>query len=53
MNPGTFDYVLIGGGTAGLALATRLVEDPVISVCVLEAGEDVTKELDLVVPGMP
>ncbi|KAJ6455584.1 GMC oxidoreductase-domain-containing protein [Mycena vitilis] len=42
MDPGPFDYVLVGGGTAGLALATRLIEDPTISVCVLEAGEDCT-----------
>ncbi|KAJ7649046.1 alcohol oxidase, partial [Mycena polygramma] len=47
----SFDYVLVGGGTAGLALAARLIDDPTISVCVLEAGEDVTKELDLMVPG--
>ncbi|KAF7341597.1 GMC oxidoreductase [Mycena sanguinolenta] len=38
MDFGSFDYVVIGGGTTGLALATRLVEDPVVSVCVLEAG---------------
>jgi len=34
-----FDYVIIGGGTAGLTLAARLTEDPTISVAVLEAGE--------------
>ncbi|KAJ7208879.1 hypothetical protein GGX14DRAFT_632830 [Mycena pura] len=51
MAPTTFDYVLIGGGTAGLTVAARLVEDPAIRVCVLEAGEDVTKELNFVVPG--
>ncbi|KIP10402.1 hypothetical protein PHLGIDRAFT_240841 [Phlebiopsis gigantea 11061_1 CR5-6] len=33
-----FDYIVIGGGTAGLALAARLSEDPSASVCVLEAG---------------
>ncbi|GJE89858.1 GMC oxidoreductase [Phanerochaete sordida] len=33
-----FDYVIIGGGTAGLTLAARLSENPSISVCVLEAG---------------
>ncbi|KAJ6455580.1 alcohol oxidase [Mycena vitilis] len=51
MAAASFDYVLVGGGTAGLALAARLIDDPTISVCVFEAGEDVTKELDLVVPG--
>lgn len=35
---GTFDYVVVGGGTAGLALATRLSEDPSKLVAVVEAG---------------
>ena len=34
----TFDYVIIGGGTAGLTLATRLVEQQSGSVAVVEAG---------------
>lgn len=34
----TFDYVVIGGGTAGLAIATRLVEQNAGSVAVVEAG---------------
>ncbi|CCM01756.1 uncharacterized protein FIBRA_03822 [Fibroporia radiculosa] len=33
-----FDYVVCGGGTAGLTLAVRLSEDPNVSVLVLEAG---------------
>ncbi|KAL8710651.1 MAG: hypothetical protein Q9220_004875 [cf. Caloplaca sp. 1 TL-2023] len=33
-----FDYVIIGGGTAGLTVAERLSEDPSISVAVIEAG---------------
>lgn len=35
----SFDYVIVGGGTAGLVLAARLTEDPNCSVVVLEAGE--------------
>ena len=34
----TFDYVVVGGGTAGLAIASRLSEDPANLVAVIEAG---------------
>jgi choline dehydrogenase len=34
----TFDYVVVGGGTAGCALANKLSEDSSVSVCVIEAG---------------
>ena len=34
----TFDYVVIGGGTAGLSIATRLAQDGRHSVAVVEAG---------------
>ncbi len=33
-----FDFVIIGGGSAGCTLAARLTENPNTSVCLLEAG---------------
>lgn len=34
----TYDYVVVGGGTAGLAVAYRLAEDGTRNVAVVEAG---------------
>ncbi|KAI5302149.1 hypothetical protein KEM56_000986, partial [Ascosphaera pollenicola] len=38
-NDQVFDYVVVGGGLAGLVVASRLSENPIYTVAVIEAGK--------------
>jgi choline dehydrogenase-like flavoprotein len=48
----SFDYLIVGGGTAGLTLAARLSENPNITVGVLEAGVDRSTDPKVLTPGL-
>lgn len=48
----SYDYLIIGGGTAGLCVAARLTEDPNVTVGVLEGGENRLDDKNVLTPSL-
>ncbi|KAL8899175.1 MAG: hypothetical protein Q9207_006330 [Kuettlingeria erythrocarpa] len=48
----SFDYLIAGGGTAGLTLAARLSEDWAVTVGLMEAGVDRSADPKVWTPGL-
>lgn len=47
-----YDYIVVGGGTAGLCIAARLTENPDVKVGVVEAGKDLTLDPQVYTPSL-
>lgn len=48
----SYDYLICGGGTAGLVVAARLSENPDITVGVIEAGKNRIGDPLVEIPGL-
>ncbi|KAI9737412.1 MAG: hypothetical protein M1834_009566 [Cirrosporium novae-zelandiae] len=48
----TFDIIIVGGGTSGLVVASRLTEDPSLNVLVVEAGANRLDDPRVITPGL-
>lgn len=46
------DFIVVGGGTAGLVVAARLTVHPDVSVLVLESGNNALQDPRIAVPAL-
>ncbi len=46
------DYLIVGGGTAGLVLAARLTENSNVQVAVVEAGKNRMEDMQIIMPAL-
>jgi choline dehydrogenase len=46
--PEAFDFIVVGGGTAGCVVAGRLAENPNVNVLIVEAGISNPKDIDAI-----
>ena len=47
-----YDFIIVGGGTSGLVLASRLTENPNVQVLVIEAGENHVEDPRVKIPAL-